>query len=88
MDRRDVLRFLGAATAVAAVRTRAQQPQLHSRPIPSTGESLPVIGLGTWLTFDVGAADSPQRSARGDILRAFLAAGGRAVDSSPMYGSS
>jgi aryl-alcohol dehydrogenase-like predicted oxidoreductase len=44
--------------------------------------------LGTWLTFDVGAADSPARRARGDVLRAFLGAGGTLVDSSPMYGSS
>ena len=47
-----------------------------------------MVGLGTWLTFDVGGADSPRRRARGDVLRAFLAAGGRVVDSSPMYGSS
>jgi len=46
------------------------------------------VGLGTWLTFDVGGADSPQRRVRGDVLRAFLAGGGRLVDSSPMYGSS
>jgi len=56
--------------------------------VPSSGERIPVVGLGTWLTFDVGAEDTPARRSRGDVLRAFLAAGGRVVDSSPMYGSS
>src|SRR5688572_29790799 len=91
MDRRGAMGFLAAGAAAAALGTRAQQPAggaAHARPIPSTGEKVPVVGLGTWLTFDVGAADSPQRKARGDILRAFLASGGRLVDSSPMYGSS
>ncbi|WP_227753672.1 MULTISPECIES: aldo/keto reductase [Ramlibacter] len=56
------------------------------RPIPSTGETLPVIGCGTWLGFDVGArrADWP---ARAGVLRALFDAGGRVVDSSPMYGT-
>jgi len=56
------------------------------RPVPSSGERLPAIGLGTWLTFDVGPGDS--RHARGEVLRAFFQAGGRFVDSSPMYGES
>ncbi|HET7729045.1 MAG TPA: aldo/keto reductase [Usitatibacter sp.] len=90
MDRRGALGFLAAALAQAALPARAQppQPSPHSRPVPSTGERLPVVGLGTWLTFDVGAGDSPRRRARGEILEAFFASGGRLVDSSPMYGSS
>jgi diketogulonate reductase-like aldo/keto reductase len=88
MDRRDALRFLGGAAASSLLPSLAQRPAHHSRAIPSTGEAMPVIGLGTWLTFDVGAADSPERRVRGDILREHVAAGGRMVDSSPMYGSS
>src|SRR4051812_26863609 len=57
-------------------------------PIPASGERLPAVGLGTWLTFDVGPGASAERHLRGDILEAFFAAGGRLVDSSPMYGSS
>ena len=87
MDRRQALGFLGVACAAAALPARAQAA-VTARPIPSTGERVPVVGLGTWITFDVGAAESPVRRARGDILRAFLAAGGALVDSSPMYGSS
>jgi len=52
-----------------------------TRPIPSTGEPLPAIGLGSWQTFDVA---DPQTVA--PVLARFLALGGRVVDSSPMYG--
>ena len=54
-----------------------------TRPIPSTGEQLPVIGLGSWQTFDTDdiAPITP-------VLAKFLALGGRVIDSSPMYGKS
>ena len=87
MDRRRALQFLAAAGVAGALPSPAAAAQA-ARAIPASGETLPVVGLGTWLTFDVGGADSPARRVRGDILRAFLAAGGRLVDSSPMYGSS
>jgi aryl-alcohol dehydrogenase-like predicted oxidoreductase len=59
---------------------------MHTRTIPSTSQPLPVIGCGTWLGFDVGhgAASLAQR---GKVLDALFAAGGRVIDSSPMYGS-
>lgn len=56
-----------------------------TRPIPRTGEGLPVIGLGTWQTFDVGAkvkARAPLRQVLGHLVDG----GGRVIDSSPMYG--
>jgi hypothetical protein len=56
-----------------------------TRPIPSTGEAMPVIGLGTWRAFDVGA-DAAVRRPLHDLLRLLLDAGGRMIDSSPMYG--
>lgn len=59
--------------------------ELLQRPIPRTGEALPAIGLGTWQTFDVGAAESARAGPR-EVLRQFVEAGGRLVDSSPMYG--
>jgi diketogulonate reductase-like aldo/keto reductase len=89
MDRRRAMGFLGAAGALSALPGGAQQGAApHSRPIPASRERIPVVGLGTWLTFDVGGADSAARRVRGEVLKAFFAAGGRLVDSSPMYGSS
>jgi diketogulonate reductase-like aldo/keto reductase len=55
---------------------------LH-RSIPRTGELIPVIGMGTWRTFDVTPGEYPPRTA---VLRRFVELGGRVVDSSPMYG--
>jgi diketogulonate reductase-like aldo/keto reductase len=58
-----------------------------TKPIPVSGEPLPVIGMGTWITFNVG--DDPAALAvRAQILEAFFAAGGGMIDASPMYGSS
>ena len=57
------------------------------RPIPRTAESLPVIGLGTWQTFDVGSSESARAPLR-DVLRELVRGGGNVVDSSPMYGQS
>ncbi|MBM2804287.1 MAG: aldo/keto reductase [Deltaproteobacteria bacterium] len=57
------------------------------KPIPKTGELLPVIGLGTWRTFDVGAAKTA-RAPLGQVLSDFVGLGGSVIDSSPMYGKS
>jgi diketogulonate reductase-like aldo/keto reductase len=55
--------------------------------IPSTGEAVPAIGLGTWQTFDVGSTQA-ERQPLEDVLAEFSAAGGKLIDSSPMYGKS
>ena len=60
---------------------------LLTRAIPSTGAQIPVIGLGTWQTFDVGSGDA-ERAPIEAVLREFAALGGRVLDSSPMYGQS
>jgi aryl-alcohol dehydrogenase-like predicted oxidoreductase len=62
-------------------------PQMQTRPIPKTGEALPVIGLGTWQSFDVGR-DAAARSARMSVLQALFDSGASVIDSSPMYGRS
>ena len=56
------------------------------RPIPSSGETIPAVGLGTWQTFDVGATTA-EREPRREVLRRFVELGGRVIDSSPMYGA-
>ncbi len=60
---------------------------LATRAIPSTGELVPAIGLGSWITFNVGN-DRAAREGCAEVMRAFFDAGGRMIDSSPMYGSS
>jgi len=82
MDRRRFLAF--APTVLAAGAAKAQSAPIR-RAIPRSGESLPVIGLGTWLTFDVGN-DPAEQLQRQEVLRRFFAAGGGMIDSSPMYG--
>ena len=57
------------------------------RTIPSTGEMLPAVGLGTWQTFDVSAS-SQEREALKEVLTVLVSEGGSVVDSSPMYGRS
>jgi diketogulonate reductase-like aldo/keto reductase len=56
-----------------------------SRSIPSSGEAMPVIGLGTWRAFDVGGGAAPRQPLR-EVLRLLLDNAGRMIDSSPMYG--
>ena len=72
------------ASAFACASPAARDPD---PPIPSTGELLPVVGLGSWITFNVGG-DPVARDACTDVMRNFVEAGGRMIDSSPMYGSS
>lgn len=65
----------------------AQATSIRTRKIPSSGEALPVIGLGTWQTFDV-EPESVERKPLEEVLQAFADMGGKLVDSSPMYGRS
>ena len=58
---------------------------MNTRKIPATGELLPVVGLGTWQTFDIGAAPA-ERAPRAEVLKVLFEAGGSVIDSSPMYG--
>jgi aryl-alcohol dehydrogenase-like predicted oxidoreductase len=63
----------------------AANSSILTKPIPRTGESLSMIGLGTWQTFDVGSAE---RAPLREVLRDFVRLGGTVIDSSPMYGRS
>ncbi len=75
-----------AGMGAASVRAAPRGPKL-TRAHPTTGEFLPVIGMGSWITFNVGA-DQAMRDQRVEVLRAFFGHGGAIVDSSPMYGTS
>ncbi len=78
-----------AATSLAwpAFAQKPASPALITRRIPSSGEALPVVGLGSWITFNVGN-DARARDGCVEVVRAFFDTGGRLIDSSPMYGSS
>ncbi len=88
MDRRAFLALmtctpLATRNAWAAQATRQVK---ISKPIPTTGELIPVIGMGTWITFNVGGSQKLQAS-RTAVLKRFFELGGGMIDSSPMYGS-
>ena len=83
LTRRAVLRLMAAATGPAGA---GVAPAPLERPIPSSGETIPAVGLGTWRTFDVGAS-ATERAPLKDVLQRFAELGGRVVDSSPMYGA-
>ncbi len=87
ISRRDFLGMMMAAGAVGIGNGTTMAETMMQRPIPRTGESLPVIGLGTWQTFDVGATAAEREPLR-QVLGEFIKLGGRVVDSSPMYGRS
>ena len=90
LSRRRLLRALAATGAAALCRPQlasSQQARVFSKPIPSTGEELPAVGLGSWITFNVGN-DTVARDACAQVMGAFFDSGGRLIDSSPMYGSS
>jgi len=89
LSRRQFIRGFGLLSAGIVLMPNhifgeSRQPVTH--PIPSTGEGIPVIGMGTSRTFDVG--NNPAvRAQLGQVLQAFFDNGGALVDSSPMYGS-
>ena len=83
--RRTVL--AGAGAALAAPALGAAAGGALSKPVPATGELVPAVGLGSWITFNVGG-DPLLRAECRDVMAAFFEAGGGMIDSSPMYGSS
>ncbi|MEX0643811.1 MAG: aldo/keto reductase, partial [Parvularculaceae bacterium] len=85
-SRRSVVAGIAAGALLGASSAKAA-PAPHKKTIPSTGQSVPAIGMGSWLTFDIGG-DRTARAQRTEVLRAFFALGGAVIDSSPMYGSS
>jgi aryl-alcohol dehydrogenase-like predicted oxidoreductase len=92
ITRREAAKLIGAGAAGLLLPIRASRAQTTSesstmltRPIPSSGEKLPVIGLGTWQKFDVDLTSDSRRQL-GDVLSLFMKLGGRVIDTSPMYG--
>jgi diketogulonate reductase-like aldo/keto reductase len=83
-------RFIAALAAGAAAPRLVAQPaesSVTTRVIPSSRQALPIVGLGSWITFNVGR-DAQLRQECTRVVQAFVEGGGRVIDSSPMYGSS
>ncbi|HEY8650823.1 MAG TPA: aldo/keto reductase [Chthoniobacterales bacterium] len=92
ITRREAARLICAGAAgllwpIGAVRgkTTSESSTMLMRAIPSSVEKLPVIGLGTWQTFDVDLTSENQKQLE-EVLSLFVKLGGRVIDSSPMYG--
>jgi diketogulonate reductase-like aldo/keto reductase len=92
MNRQRFLRLAAGAGAVAAMlplspgaAVPAALARMHTRAIPASGEALPVVGCGTWRTFDVGPAPAARAPLR-EVLQVLFDHGGSVIDSSPMYG--
>ncbi len=88
LTRREALAGIGAAGLAMQGRFAFAQPkaELVTKPIPSTGERLPVIGIGTARRFDVGA-DEKDRAPIREVLQNLPKLGGRLVDTAPSYGN-
>jgi diketogulonate reductase-like aldo/keto reductase len=89
LSRRNFIKTLVAlgATALVPATRAASRELLIRKPVPSSDEAMPVIGLGSSRTFNVGD-NIAARNTCTEVIRHFLDAGGRMIDSSPMYGSS
>jgi diketogulonate reductase-like aldo/keto reductase len=86
MDRRSFLAQTVAVAAAALCRPAdATGGRMIEKRIPRTGEALPAIGMGSWATFDVGNSEAELAPLR-DVLKLFVGAGVRLIDTSPMYG--
>lgn len=85
LTRRDAIR-LGLAAGLAPCFACAEDGMI-ARPIPASGEALPVIGLGTWQVFDV-ASTAEEIALRRRIVQALIDSGGSLIDTSPMYNRS
>lgn len=82
------LMFLGSTSLLLDPFTlKSNQDKMNFRRIPNTNQKIPVVGLGTWQTFDVGNS-LQEREPLKEVLKIFIKHGGSVIDSSPMYGRS
>lgn len=87
--RREILALAAGAGVAAALpfgQARAATGPVLTRPIPRTGERLPVVGLGTAIIFDIGD-DAAKRAERRAVIQAMIDGGGRLIDTAPSYGT-
>jgi diketogulonate reductase-like aldo/keto reductase len=86
ITRREALLGLASASLLLSSYARkGMEKGMNTRPIPSSGEQLPLVGLGTWIQFDVGN-DNAERAPLTEVLNLMVQQGGKLIDTSPMYG--
>ena len=89
-SRRDMIKFaagVGASVALPFAPALAANAAVRSRPIPRSGEMLPVVGLGTAIIFDFdSSSDAAKRAERRAVIRTMIDGGGRLIDTAPSYG--
>ena len=89
MTRREAAKIIGSTAAglvlPISARAASESTTMLARTIPSSGEKLPVIGVGTWRAFDVDLTTDNRRQLE-EVLSLLVKLGGRVIDSSPMYG--
>jgi diketogulonate reductase-like aldo/keto reductase len=86
ITRREALLGLASASLLLSSYARkGMKKGMNTRPIPSSGEQLPLVGLGTWIQFDVGD-DNAERQPLTEVLNLMIQQGGKLIDTSPMYG--
>ena len=86
LTRRKLLGLLTASPLLLTMMGAANKAHPLTKAIPSSGEQIPLVGLGSWISLNVGN-DAVARAASAEVMRHFFQAGGRLIDSSPMYGS-
>ncbi|MEP1094687.1 MAG: aldo/keto reductase [Cyclobacteriaceae bacterium] len=89
LSRRKALKYMAIGSASLSLPSISfgMSDKIMKRAIPSSGEKIGIVGLGTWQTFDVGNSESGRAPLR-EVLKVLVKNGGNLVDSSPMYGSS
>src|SRR5215469_9772886 len=89
MTRREAGKVIGGTAAALVLpimrQAKGESSAILTRTIPSSGEKLPVIGVGTWRAFDADLNGDSRRQLE-EVLSTFVKLGGRVIDSSPMYG--
>jgi len=87
ISRRTMLKLTTSAGLGVALPPFYQSETIRKRVIPSSGQAIPIVGLGTWIQFDVGSSDTERVPLR-KVLAQMKKYGGKVIDSSPMYGNS
>ncbi len=89
LSRREALKYVGLSAAYLSLPkfSLGMSDQIMKKVIPSTGEKIGIVGVGTWQTFDVGNSSTAREPLK-QVLKILVEKGGSVIDSSPMYGSS